>query len=632
MKKLIVSACICMLAFSSMFSQNTWKNLVIHPQFPKSGEAIRFEFDASETLVAKGEDDLEVLAVEHNGENAVAADIVSLANGAKISGSLMPGSQTKTVLLVFKRGERWETNFGEGYFIELNSDEKKPSADALAAHAALYLFNSNSYQLNRKPATAFNLLEKAFQIKPELKEQYYELYIRSLMSVKRESGRSEALKLLGDLEKKFKDEKPLVQIALLYDRLGQSEKANALRTQIRTSFPKGLLAKKERIDKIGYIADLAEREKLIQEIKQDYPPKDAVDFQTFNYLYYNLANKYAENDKLKQALEIAEKLEAPERAQLLNDLAWGLAEENKNLEIAKEISAKAVAWAETEIEMPTTPRPSTISRGDWKKERRRIYAGYADTHAFVLDKLGDSTNALTYQEKAVKHFEGLEPDINARYTALLEKTQAPDLRYQLEGFILKGLATPAMYEQFKRLFLAENNTEKNYESYIEKLNTKAKEHLRQELAASMLFQPAPEFTLKNLKGETVSSKSLLGKVLVIDFWATWCGPCKMAFPGMQTAVEKFKDDKTVEFLFLNCWERSSERQKTAADFIESKNYPFHVLVDEEDKVVAEYGVSGIPTKFIIDAKGNIRFKSVGYNGNNEKLVDELIAMIELAKQ
>ena len=99
---------------------------------------------------------------------------------------------------------------------------------------------------------------------------------------------------------------------------------------------------------------------------------------------------------------------------------------------------------------------------------------------------------------------------------------------------------------------------------------------------------------------------------------------------MQDAVNKFASSDEVVFLFVDTWERAEDKAKNAKDFIESKGYSFHVLLDEENKVVEDFGVSGIPTKFIIDKNGNIRFKSVGFGGDNDALVEELSLMIELA--
>ena len=118
--------------------------------------------------------------------------------------------------------------------------------------------------------------------------------------------------------------------------------------------------------------------------------------------------------------------------------------------------------------------------------------------------------------------------------------------------------------------------------------------------------------------------------MIVDFWATWCGPCIASMPAMKTVLEQLKKREDVTFVFVDTWESVENKKQNAADFMKNKNYPFHVLLDETDKVVADFKVSGIPTKFVIDKTGNIRFKSVGFGGNDDELIDEVNMMVEMA--
>lgn len=79
------------------------------------------------------------------------------------------------------------------------------------------------------------------------------------------------------------------------------------------------------------------------------------------------------------------------------------------------------------------------------------------------------------------------------------------------------------------------------------------------------------------------------------------------------------------------WQTEEDKKQNAADFMKKNNYPFHVLLDNDNnKVVADFKVNGIPTKFIIDKTGNIRFKSVGFGGSDDALIDEVGMMVEMA--
>lgn len=132
-------------------------------------------------------------------------------------------------------------------------------------------------------------------------------------------------------------------------------------------------------------------------------------------------------------------------------------------------------------------------------------------------------------------------------------------------------------------------------------------------------QPAPDFQLKDISGQTISLASLKGKVVVLDFWATWCVPCHENFPAMQQLVNHYKDDQHVVFLFTDTRERSADYVRLANADMEKNHYTFKVLFDEpgadgkQNKYYSTLGMAGIPTQFMIDANGIIRYKFVGFD-------------------
>jgi peroxiredoxin len=194
-----------------------------------------------------------------------------------------------------------------------------------------------------------------------------------------------------------------------------------------------------------------------------------------------------------------------------------------------------------------------------------------------------------------------------------------------------------MKDDLKKLYAKVKGSNSGFDEYIVAVNKQLAEKIRKDLAKQMINQPAPAFTLKDVDGNNVSLSDLKGKTVVLDFWATWCGPCKASFPAMKMALNKYKDDPNVKFLFIHTWEREDNATASAKKYVTDNNYPFEVLMDLKDaegvnKVVSSYKVSGIPTKFVVDPNGNIRFKFTGFSGGNDAAVEEVSAMVELARK
>ncbi len=129
---------------------------------------------------------------------------------------------------------------------------------------------------------------------------------------------------------------------------------------------------------------------------------------------------------------------------------------------------------------------------------------------------------------------------------------------------------------------------------------------------------APEWTATGVDGKQHKLSEYKGKIVLMDFWATWCGPCKMAMPGVQKIHEAYKD-KGVVVLGMNCWEKGGDPKA----FMESKKYTYGLML-KSDAAAEGYGVSGIPAFFLIGPDGKILMVERGYSEDGDKKISAVI--------
>ncbi len=133
-------------------------------------------------------------------------------------------------------------------------------------------------------------------------------------------------------------------------------------------------------------------------------------------------------------------------------------------------------------------------------------------------------------------------------------------------------------------------------------------------------QPAPHFSTTYLDGSPFElANQTNSKVVVLDFWATWCGPCRAAMPTLSEVTNQFRD-RGVEFYAVNC----AEQPPVVQSFLEQSGLELTVIMDPDGSISKAYGVEGIPQTVLIDRQGKVRFVHVGLSPNlRAKLTAEL---------
>ncbi|MEH6890209.1 TlpA disulfide reductase family protein [Bacillus sp. JJ864] len=167
--------------------------------------------------------------------------------------------------------------------------------------------------------------------------------------------------------------------------------------------------------------------------------------------------------------------------------------------------------------------------------------------------------------------------------------------------VLLGLAGYAIYEQFgkEKVEVADNQEQ----------NTKDEKEVIAQNGIE-IGKVAPDFELSKLDGTKVKLSDLKGKKVIVNFWATWCGPCQREMPDMQEFYSKYQKD--VEILAVNYTaSEGTDGKEKVRKFAEEKGVTFPILLDTDIKVTTTYKVLTIPTSYFVDTKGVIQDKFIG---------------------
>ncbi len=373
-----------------------------------------------------------------------------------------------------------------------------------------------------------------------------------------------------------------------------------------------------RLDEINQERDDARRTRLIEKFISDYPLMAPSMRSSLVNAHINAGNFHHAADLLR---------DSPEAEQ--DDYAYlaRVAFMRDTLLDAAFDWAKKGAAAIRKALAEGNPRGGSSKK--WREERESSMAQLNLLYVRALFKVNKSTLAEKPASEAYELFQGEDPLVNGHYLACLVKNGKFEKAIETGvDCIRRNKYDSGLLIQLKKAYVAVHGSAIGFLDTLTVEFKNARALMKSKFLEGRLDEPAPDFTLRDLDGNAVHLEDLKGKVVLLDFWATWCGPCAQSFPAFQTFYNLYKSNDSVRFFAVNCWEKtdSSKRDKLVRGFLALHSSRIPVLYD--DGIAEQYGVKGIPTTIVIDRRGRIQFRNAGFEGE-QQLIDELGTQIEL---
>lgn len=492
-----------------------------------------------------------------------------------------------------------DNNKGKGYILPLyRKNGSRFDRTEIEIAETLSPTVRHKLQLRLQRETFINLYEKNYAFKPSLKEDgSYLNYLRLLYFEKRDSVKPLLLEYAKASEAEDSESEWLASMTV-YSLLMKSEDVIRVEGKILELYPNGILATENFMEDFHASADLSDEEILawMETYLDRYAANQVYSTDEFflRLLKKSLSEYNADKlDKYESGLNDKRVASDPYNETAMEVLDNPNASEN-DLDFVEAILKRALFISSEDT--TTTPRIED-------------YTSTLEKYAHILFKTSRVDSACYYMERLRK---GHHLDVNGieKYAVYMQKAQgAPMAKQFIEQQLVEGIYSMALLYQLDGIYSELNMSEEEFKVMKQNYMTIIKKKKKQEVLATFESERAPEFTLKNLDGEFVSLSSLKGKIIVLDFWATWCRPCIAMFPDMKQLMAENMSKGDIEFLYIDVREGKDEdtMRDNAKRLMDKNEYPFNVLLDSGDQAAKDYKIDFLPAKFIIDREGNIAF-------------------------
>ena len=607
------------------FSNLAFSQFSFFPPKPKLKDTINVSYvPQNELLEYNGKIKASVFYFPKNQIASSPKAILLNKNNSKWEGKMNPiDANTVGFLIVFRDStdKILDNNLGLGFSEFVYDSIGNPLAGAYLklALSETYTSVNPNFKIKQNFKKQLDLFEKEFKIHPELKDVGFWQYFQCLKEVK-PNGYKETIE--KELDKKYLNKKDIsfIEISMLmsaYSLIGKQEKAERFKKEHIKNEPNGFFAQSSKMENV--LKEMDPKKKVLQfeDFIAESPKNQSIFPKLMIILPYYI--KTGDWEKGKSHF-YKHNLKSPPF--FINksyyNLSSALLNAKLDLPFADSLASESIRLKILENKNGKTKFPT------FDRSINEYYFNYAS----ILEL--ENKDSLAYENFKLAKGDSVEksnPEINEKYILSAIKTGHIE-EAKIEGLkiIMAGKSTKKLKFILSDLWSktdTKNSISTDSLNKIELIGLKKK--------AESYTEKAEDFTLKDQKGKAWALSSLKGKVVVLDFWATWCGPSIRSFPAMKKAVSKYKNDPNVVFIFVNSWEKMDNG--LLQKFIKSNGLSnLFVLFDEKNKVIESLGIKSIPTKVFIDPNGAIRQKISGFDGDNEATVNEISKLIDSMKE
>lgn len=317
-------------------------------------------------------------------------------------------------------------------------------------------------------------------------------------------------------------------------------------------------------------------------------------------------------------------LKNPVMAQSYNEVAYEFANRGAHLDGALDYAQQSLAL----VQQAATNRPPMATEAQWMAQMNELRGQILDTLGWIQFKrkaLPDAEKALTEAIALLPEHGTLRYHLGQVYAASDQPEKAIDAYLVAVTVIQPDSSSQVELEKLYKTKYG-STSKSRLDAALDAARGRAQTQQKTKILAERLNQPASDFELETLTSGKVTLSSLKGKVVVVNFWATWCPPCREEMPKLQQVYEAYQG-KDVAFLIASV----DQEQEKVKPYIDDNHYTFPVYYGRP--AAEQYEVDSIPTTFIIDKSGTIQFKHIGYRPDIRDVLGwEIDALLTPAKK